>query len=216
MKKTFFLICIALFPVLVAQAQYVRYGGKAGGGFTRAYGDNASRDYINYFTGFHAGPVVSYEFVSRLAVQAELLYDQKGFTYDAYAVNPSVTANGDLRLHYIELPLLLKIQKGGLFAEAGPYGGYLIGTDSDIAFTTTGVSPDAGQPITYNSASINRFDYGYTAGIGIMLDNGFFMSFRNTGGFRSFSKDLDQKNFGFRLSFGYLIQPPSAVEMMRR
>lgn len=216
MKKILLLICITLVPILMAQAQYVRYGGKAGGGFTRAYGNDGSNDYMNYFTGFHAGPVVSYEFVSRLAVQAELLYDQKGFTYDAYAVNPSVTANGDLRLHYVNLPLLLKIQKGGLFAEAGPYAGYLVATNSDIAFSTTGVSPDVGQPITYNSDNINRFDYGYTAGIGIMLDNGFFMSFRNTGGLRSFSKDLDQKNFGFNLSFGYLIQPPSAVEMMRR
>ncbi|WP_162053674.1 porin family protein [Pontibacter pamirensis] len=216
MKKILLLICITLVPILMAQAQYVRYGGKAGGGFTRALGDDGSNDYMNYFTGFHAGPVVSYEFVSRLAVQAELLYDQKGFTYDAYAVNPSVTANGDLRLHYVKLPLLLKIQKGGLFAEAGPYAGYLVATNSDINFSTTGVNPDAGQPITYNSDNINRFDYGYTAGIGIMLESGFFMSFRNTGGFRSFSKDLDQKNFGFNLSFGYLIQPPSAVDMMRR
>lgn len=216
MKKTLLLALFTLAFIGMAQAQYVRYGGKAGGGFTIAHGNDASSDYMNYFTGFHAGPIVSYEFVSRLAVQAELLYDQKGFTYDAHAVNSSVTANGDLRLHYAELPLLLKIQYGGLFAEAGPYAGYLIDTSSDINFSTTGVNPDAGQPITYHSDNINRFDYGYTAGIGIMLDNGFFMSFRNTGGFRSFSKDLDQRNFGFRLSFGYLIQPPSAVEMMRR
>lgn len=216
MKKTLSLTCLMLLSVLMAQAQFVRYGGKAGGGFTIAHGEDGSGDYMNYFTGFHAGPVVSYEFVSRLAVQAELLYDQKGFTYDAYAVNSSITANGDLRLHYIELPLLLKIQKGGLFAEAGPYAGYLVNANSDINFSTTGTNPDVGEPIAYNDGNINRFDYGYTAGIGIMLDSGFFMSFRNSGGFRSFSKDLDQKNFGFRISFGYLIQPPSAVDMMRR
>ena len=212
MRKTFLLCCLVLAPLLVAQAQYARFGAKGGGGFASPHGSDGSSDYTNYLGVFHIGGIVSYEFVSRIALQAELLYAQKGFTYENYNFSASNEITGDLRLHYLELPLLFKLQKGGLFAEAGPYAGYLLSANDDFKLS----NPDAGTPSFYTSDRLNRLDYGYTVGVGIMLDNGFFMSFRNTGGFRSFTKDLDQKNLDFRLSIGYLIPPRNPVDLMRR
>jgi hypothetical protein len=215
MKKTLLFLLLINLPVLIAQAQYLRYGAKAGGEFSSVKGDDGSSDYTEPLAGLHAGFVGSYEFVSRLAVQAELLYVQKGFTYDGYEATSGDRIGGDLRLHYMELPLLLKVQKGGLFAEAGPYAGYLLDTGTDFEVTPGfGIAPE--QPLSYASDNINRFDYGYTAGLGIMLDNGFFMNFRYTGGLRSFSKELDQKNSDIRLSVGFLLAPPNPAEMMRR
>jgi len=212
MRKTFLLCCLVLAPLLVAQAQYARFGAKGGGGFASPHGSDGSSDYTNYLGVFHIGGIVSYEFVSRIALQAELLYAQKGFTYENYNFSASNEITGDLRLHYLELPLLFKLQKGGLFAEAGPHAGYLLSANDDFKLS----NPDAGTPSFYTSDRLNRLDYGYTVGVGIMLDNGFFMSFRNTGGFRSFTKDLDQKNLDFRLSIGYLIPPRNPVDLMRR
>lgn len=213
MKKAFLFFALMFAPLLLAQAQYARFGAKAGGGFASPYGADGSSDYTNYLGVYHIGGIVSYEFVSRIAVQAELLYAQKGFTYEDFRYTQSDDISGDLRLHYIELPLLFKLQKGGLFAEAGPYAGYLLSAKDDFRVDIKGANLP---PPFYDSDRLNRFDYGYTVGIGIMLDSGFFMSFRNTGGFRSITKDLDQKNLDFRVSIGYLIAPPNAVEMMRR
>ena len=216
MKKAVLVLSLLLAPLLLAQAQYARFGAKGGGGFASPHGDDGSSDYTNYLGVYHLGGIVSYEFVSRIAVQAELLYAQKGFTYEDFIYTRSDDVSGDLRLHYLELPLLFKLQKGGLFAEAGPYAGYLLSANDRFKVSTQGPDPDVAPPPFYDSDRLQRFDYGYTVGIGIMLDNGFFMSFRNTGGFRSITKDLDQKNLDFRLSIGYLIPPPNPVDMMRR
>jgi hypothetical protein len=212
MKKALLFLLLALAPVLVAQAQYFRFGAKAGGGFSSVKGEDGSSDYTQSLAGLHSGFMGSYEFVSRLAVQAELLYAQKGFTYDGYEVTATERVGGDLRLHYLELPLLLKIQKGGLFAEAGPYAGYLFDTATDFEVADS----NQGTSLRYRPEELNRFDYGYTAGLGIILDNGFFMSFRYTGGLRSFSKDLDQKNSDIRLSVGFLLAPPHPADVMNR
>ncbi|MCJ8164816.1 PorT family protein [Pontibacter sp. E15-1] len=212
MKTLVLSLTLLLAPLLMAEAQYARFGAKGGVGFASPHGTDGSSDYTNYLGVYHAGGIVSYEFVSRIAVQAELLYAQKGFVYEDYSFNQNDEVTGDLRLHYLELPLLFKLQKGGLFAEAGPYAGYLLATNNTFEVSTSGTSP----PAFYTSDRLQRFDYGYTVGLGIMLDNGLFMSFRNTGGFRSVTKDLDQKNLDFRLSVGYLLQPPNTIEMMRR
>ena len=211
MKKALLFLTLLLAPLLMAQAQYVRLGAKGGGGFYRLHGGDGSSDYTNSLGVYHIGGVVSYEFVSRIAVQAELLYAQKGFTYEDFRHNQTDDLSGDLRLHYIELPLLFKLQKGGLFAEAGPYIGYLLDASDDFRLDSAGTSP----PPFYASDRLNRFDYGYTVGIGIMLDSGFFMSFRHEGGFRSITTALDQKNLGFRVSVGYLIPAPSPAEVMQ-
>ena len=212
MKKVLLFLTLLLAPLLMAQAQYVRLGAKGGGGFARLHGSDGSSDYTNSLGVYHIGGVVSYEFVSRIAVQAELLYAQKGFTYEDFRHNQTDDLSGDLRLHYIELPLLFKLQKGGLFAEAGPYMGYLLDASDDFGVDTAGTNP----PPFYASDCLNRFDYGYTVGVGIMLDNGFFMSFRHAGGLRSITTALDQKNLDFRLSVGYLLAPPNPVDVMQR
>jgi hypothetical protein len=214
MKKTLLFLLLMLAPVLMAQAQYFRFGAKGGGEFSSVKGDEGSSDYTDPLAGLHAGFMGSYEFVSRLAVQADLLYVQKGFTYDGYEVSASERVGGDVRLHYIELPLLIKIEKGGLFAEAGPYAGYLVDTATD--FEVDSVDPDQGTSLRYKPDELNRFDYGYAAGVGIILDNSFFMNIRYTGGLRSFSKELDQKNSDIRLSIGVLLAAPNPADVMNR
>lgn len=218
MKKTTLLLLFIFAPLLAVQAQYTRFGAKAGGGFSSAMGGDASEQ-INYLAGFHTGLIFSYEFVSRLAVQAELNYSQKGFVYSEYMVDGSngEYLSGDMRLHYLELPLLLKIQKGGLFAEAGPYVGFMPGKNSDVnRFSSSGIVPepiDMG-PELFPINDFNRWDYGYAVGVGLIMDNGFFVSLRNTGGFRSFSKDLDQKNLVWQLSVGFLMAPRRPASLM--
>ncbi|MCC9136480.1 porin family protein [Pontibacter silvestris] len=218
MKKTITIIALTFLPLLTAQAQYTRFGAKVGGGFTHAVGSDAPSDEIRHIASLNAGFIYSYEFVSALAVQAELNYAEKGFVYEGYPLNDDEYMDGDIRLRYIELPLLAKIRKGGLFAEAGPYVAYLVDEYSQtdrLSSTNQGSSsPVVLGPQEYSINDFNRFDYGYTVGVGIIMDNGFFLSVRNTGGLRSFSKNLTQRNMAWQLSIGYLRPPQQPANLM--
>ncbi|AKD02457.1 porin family protein [Pontibacter korlensis] len=220
MKKTLLLLLFILSPVLLVQAQYTRFGAKVGGNLYKVQGDDGSSNTTNTLAGFHGGVVVSYEFVSRLAVQGELLYEQKGFVYDEHPLNATEALADDHRLHYITLPVMLKLQKGGFFVKGGPYIGYLIAEATQVKrldrSTLDDPAPTELGNYRLSMDDFERWDYGYTVGLGIELDNGFSLSFHNTGGLTSFSKALDQKNFGFKLSIGYLLRPPTPDEMMLR
>lgn len=218
MKRTLFLLLFILAPVLLAQAQYTRFGAKVGGALTSVQGDDGPSDFTNYLAGFNGGLIVSYEFASRLAVQAELQYEQKGFVYDEYPIGSNTGLSDDHRLHYLTLPLMAKIQKGGLFAEAGPYVGYLLAEATEVKQVrlNSGTEPERIGNYPLSLSDFERWDYGYTVGIGIELDNSFFFSVHNFGGLTSFSKELDQKNFGFKVSIGYLIPAPDPDQMMGR
>jgi hypothetical protein len=211
MKYLPILLLLMIAPLFDSYAQFFRFGAKAGGGFSTVQGDDAPSEFTNHLAGFHGGFIGTYEFVSKLSVQAELLYDQKGFTYAQFPINPDQVLVDNLRLHYVIVPLQLKLQKGGLFVLAGPYLSYLISENSDVRIVDRATAQDP-EPVTIgkyptSSSDFETWDYGYTAGLGIELDNGFFMSFHNTGGFRSFSKQFDQRNFAFKLSVGMLINP---------
>lgn len=219
MKKTLLLPLFILLPVLLAQAQYARFGAKVGGNLSSVQGSDGSSNTTNNLAGLNGGLILSYEFVSRLALQAELLYEQKGFVYDAYPISADEVLADDHRLHYLTLPVMLKLQKGGLFVEGGPYLGYLIAEATKVKRldrnTLDNDSPTELGNYPLSMSDFERWDYGYTIGVGIELDNGFFMSVHNSGGLTSFSKTLDQKNFGYKLSIGYLLRPPSPDQMMR-
>ncbi|OKL41212.1 porin family protein [Pontibacter flavimaris] len=219
MKKTLLLPLFILLPVLLAQAQYARFGAKAGGNLSSVQGSDGSSNTTNNLAGINGGLILSYEFVSRLAVQGELLYEQRGFVYDAYPISADEALADDHRLHYLMLPVMLKLQKGGLFVEGGPYLGYLIAEATKVKRLDRNTLDDSNPTVLGNyklsMSDFERWDYGYTIGIGLEMDNGFFVSVHNTGGLTSFSKTLDQKNFGYMLSIGYLLRPPSPDEMMR-
>jgi hypothetical protein len=62
-----------------------------------------------------------------LSIQPEILYSQKGFSSSSSGL---VNYEGDYRLNYLEVPLLVKINFGGekvkLYVNAGPSIGYLM------------------------------------------------------------------------------------------
>ncbi|MDX5420330.1 MAG: PorT family protein [Hymenobacteraceae bacterium] len=211
MKKTLLLTIIFFSALLSAEAQYYRYGVKAGGGFSTAVGEDAPSDQINHLAGIHGAFVFSYEFASRLAVQPELHYSRKGFVYDSYIRNTAsgTALTGDLRLDYIELPLMIKLQKAALFVEAGPYMGYLLNVGNEVNVVSS--DPAIDPPIVFERQDFSRddfnsFDVGYAVGGGLMLETGFFLNVRNTGSLRPFPKDdVTQRNLVWQLSIGYLI-----------
>ncbi|PVY39226.1 porin family protein [Pontibacter virosus] len=211
MKKIILLMGLLFVISFRADAQYYRYGVKAGGGFSKAVGSDAPSDQINHLAGIHGAFVFAYEFASRLSVQPELHFSRKGFTYDNYTLDRTdgTALTGDLRLDYIELPLMIKLQKAALFVEAGPYMGYLLNVGNEVNIVSTDPTPDP--PIVigredFSRDNFNSFDAGYAVGGGLMLESGFFLNVRHTGSLRPFPKqDLSQRNLVWQLSIGYML-----------
>lgn len=210
MKKISLLITLLLICAYTAQAQFSYFGAKGGGGFTTAVGQDAPSGSINYSAGLHAGIMYQYQFISNMGVQTELLYSRKGFVFDDYLINANESLAGDVYLDYLELPMLLKVRSGGLFAEAGPYVGYLLRGAGDVNRFNAATLNDP-EPVAIGAQEIytdnfRSFDYGYAIGGGLILDNGFFVSLRHTGGLRSFSaEDLSRRNLVWQLSIGFLM-----------
>ncbi|WP_242929417.1 porin family protein [Pontibacter vulgaris] len=206
-----FILPIVLILSLPVQAQFFHVGAKAGGGFSNALGSDAKSN-VNYKAGLHSGLILNLEFSPVFATQLEPQYSTKGFTYDDYPTEQGEALAGDVALRYLEIPLIAQVKKASLFAEAGPYIGFLLNTKSDVnrLQLQPGQEPIILGEREFITDEFEKIDYGYAVGGGLILDTGFFVSVRNTGGFSSFSKDLNQRNFNWQLSIGYIMPSRAA------
>jgi hypothetical protein len=204
----------------VATAQEARFGLKAGVGLSNVRGTDAGDGYKNLF-GVNAGLMADFGFSERFSFHPELLYSQRGTkvdnttTYNNSAGTLTLTENGKGRLHYLDLPLLLRLKASGFFLEAGPQLGYLLAQKSEL--TTTGIT-------TYNGGTtptiitrtdtddstdgMRRLDVGYLIGIGYQLPQGFEVGVRFNNGFSNsnFDRSSSDKvhNSVFQFQVGYL------------
>ncbi|NVO31403.1 porin family protein [Hymenobacter lapidiphilus] len=250
MKKIALLAAIGVASISAAHAQNAggfRIGLKVGGTYSNISGDNVSQitganysaDLGDYKLGYNAGigasiPISSDGFFS---FAPELLYNRKGYeltSTQSSGFNPG-TVNGKTIdkqeteqqrvLHYLDVPLLARINAGGVFFELGPQVSYLFGSKVKNQVTTkytdgskdkvesnsgfrdyTGVSRDD----AYKS-DLAQFDISGVAGVGYMTEGGISLGLRYARGFNSLidtkNQDNEPKAFNnaFTLQVGYLI-----------
>lgn len=154
--------------------------------------------------GFIGGPVFSYRFTDSWKITAPLLYSYRGVRYEQESENDSTvyvtvgqqqipvkaeytsTVKGELKLHYIDLPVMVNYYYLKRFSlDFGPQFSYLFaGSDkgsNDIVFVDNGIF---NQKIEYNNYSdINRFDAGFALGASYHTDFGLTVSLRGSRGF---------------------------------
>ncbi|QIL76915.1 MULTISPECIES: porin family protein [Hymenobacter] len=241
--KKFAVLALGLLTASVAQAQDpggFRIGVKAGATYSNISGDNVeqitganySSDFGDYKVGYNAGVSLSIPLSSDgfFSFAPELLYNRKGYEISSTLKNPSagiskLEVEQSRVLHYLDVPLLAKINAGGLFFELGPQVSYLFGSKNKSQTTTkytngdkdkvednsgfldyTGVSRDD----AYKS-DLAQFDISGVAGIGYMTEGGISLGLRYARGFNSLidTKDTDNEpkafNNAFTLQLGYLI-----------
>ena len=142
MIRSLTLILLSLPTLAVGQTQFGIKGGLN-------LSDIVMTNYINpdvesdlsLKAGIHAGFFVTGWVEERVGIAAELLYSNKG-----------VRANGNINLHYINVPMLLQYRLNeSWIAEIGPELGYMISATSDFGNASS----------TYN----NKFDVGLDGGI---------------------------------------------------
>ncbi|GAA4365133.1 porin family protein [Hymenobacter saemangeumensis] len=146
-----------------AQAQgNVALGLKAGGSYSTFDGQDATNAKSRF--GFHAGVFANISLSDLIAVQPELVFSQKGAKYS--------TTDALDRLNYLDIPLSFHLNVSGLFFEAGPQVGVLLGA-----------SRETGSVSVNTKERYNDFDFGYLAGLGYQRKSGPGIGLRYNGGF---------------------------------
>lgn len=192
MNKLAFSVLLALGAGGTALAQSpVQLGVKGGASLASYAGPDAggTRGLWGGLAGLTLNAPISAD--KTLSVQPELLYSQKGFR----PANGQNEAAGR-RLHYLDVPVLARVNAYGFIFEAGPQAGYLLGTSQP--------GPDGGTenagPLADN---LRRLDLGYAAGVGYQGGSGIGGGLRYNGGLRSVQADAVRRNSAFQLFASY-------------
>jgi hypothetical protein len=244
MKKYLALALVLASATTFAHAQDAggfRIGVKAGATYSNISGKNVSQitgpnysnDLRDYKLGYNAGVSVMIPLSSDgfFSIAPELLYNRKGYeiTTNPASGLPANVSKVEIEqkrvLHYLDVPILARINAGGLFFEMGPQVSYLFGSknkqqtttkyldgtkdkvDNDSGFQDyTGISRDD----AYKS-DLSQFDISGVAGLGYMTEGGLSLGLRYARGFNSLidSKNTDNEpkafNNAFTFQVGYLI-----------
>lgn len=136
-------------------------------------------------TGLHAGVFGELPLSRRFALEADLLYSQKGGVEHEPNNGPEIA----LRLNYLDLPVLLSFYVTRRFAvQAGPEIGLLLVSRAHSGNYTATVHD------VYRS-----FETGVAGGIFYQLPRGFSVGVRYIQGFKPITKELTFTDFNGNL-----------------
>src|SRR3954464_6701884 len=123
MKKFLLLVVIGIGSIISATAQRLDFGPKLGANLTKIDGVSFSDAYeLNY----HLGAFAEIDFSKNWGIQPELLFSQTTSKVDSgfhaiYGEAPSSLLSSDVKLNYLNIPVLLRINAGNLLTfHVGP------------------------------------------------------------------------------------------------
>lgn len=246
MKKTILSLGLLASVSVAAQAQDsggIRLGVKVGATYSSLNGSSASQitgtsatsDLGSYKLGYNVGIGTSFPLTSDgfISFAPELLYNRKGYEltsqqssgFPAGSNISKIEFEQQRVLHYLDAPLLARINAGGLFFELGPQVSFLFGSKNKQQTTTKFTNgPDIktendGKFQNYTGAfqsgsdksDLAQFDIAGVAGIGYQTDGGLSLGLRYAQGFNSIIDSKDTRNepkafnTAFTLQLGYLL-----------
>lgn len=191
MKKFLFSLGLLASVSAAAQAQDAKFGIR--GGISAATLSGKNVDNYSYALGGLGGVTANFGLSDLISVQPELLYNLKGTQLKDPAGKDSKVR---LDLHYIDLPILLKVNADGPYFEAGPQIGYLLsaklGGDNKSRIETK---------------DLQGLSLGYVAGVGYQLTSGLGLGVRFNGAISAVGQDNkiydQQRNQVFSFVVGY-------------
>ena len=189
MKKIILSLCLLAGVTGVSNAQQVRFGVKAGINLSNVTGFDV--DNKKNLVGLAAGVMADFSFSDLISLHPEVLFSQKGVKYD------SGSNSAQIRLNYIDVPVLLRVKADGLFFEAGPQLGFLGGQKTEVN----------GNTVSTTINGLRKVDVGYIAGVGYQLPQGLELGVRYNGGISDVndpSISTKSRNSVFQFQVGYL------------
>lgn len=174
MRKIALLIIMAVCGLSQVRGQ--DFGVKAGYNYSTFSGETSSLSTIEGLSGFYIGGLVELPISNVLSIQPELIFSRQGVDLRQGLKNLSIrTDTSEIRLDYLNIPVIAKVNLGRLFLEGGVQFGFLVSkpkVDSYIANVYLRNLLDKG--------SYNSFDFGVGAGLGVKLNQRFFVETRYT------------------------------------
>jgi len=185
MKQPFLLISLLFFSFSVFSQTRITYGIKAGLNFTGFHTDNGTNSDL---FGFNIGGVAKTDLNKTFGLQGELNLNSKGGIYRF----PLTSNNPEIRLTYINLPILLKTHITRKFNfEIGPEFGFLVGQKAKQNGTT------------FEIDDVPTVDMNVNAGLSYEFEKGIFIQGRYGYGLTELFENSDYKNSCISISLGY-------------
>ena len=159
-------------------------------------------------TGFFGGGFASIPLSEAVSLEPGLYYAQKGYELTGeLAIKGAefLGANAKARLtsHYVDLPVLVKVNMSGFQVFAGPQLSYLAKSDlrttaGVLGFNLLNKTMDA-------TEQFNRWDAGVTGGVGYQFANGLSLTAAYDHGLMKTDKNqnMDAYNRAFKVGLGF-------------
>lgn len=174
MKKIAFLIIIAVCGLSQVHAQ--NFGVKAGYNYSTFSGETSSISTIEGLSGFYIGGLVELPISNMLSIQPELIFSRQGVDLRQGLKNLSIrTDTSEIRLDYLNIPVMAKVNLGPIFLEGGVQFGFLVNKPKVDSYIANVYLRNLLDKDSYNS-----FDFGVGAGLGVKLNQRFFVETRYT------------------------------------
>lgn len=174
MKKIAFLIIIAVCGFSQVRAQ--NFGVKAGYNYSTLSGETSSISTIEGLSGFYIGGLVELPISNMLSIQPELIFSRQGVDLRQGLKNLSIRIDtSEIRLDYLNIPVMAKVNLGPIFLEGGVQFGFLVNKPKVDSYIANVYLRNLLDKDSYNS-----FDFGVGAGLGVKLNQHFFVETRYT------------------------------------
>lgn len=158
-------------------------------------------------TGFFGGAYVSIPLAAGFSVEPAVYYSLKGYELKG-ALNIkgmdilNANAKAQLQSHYIDMPVLLKANVGGLQVFAGPQFSYLVKADLKTTAGVLGINLFNNKSDA--TAQFNRWDASLTGGVGYQFNNGINIMASYDYGLSKVdaNQNVNSYNQGFKVGLG--------------
>lgn len=219
MKKQILLFGSITISLLSFAQSQPSFGIRAGVTSSTIQGDavNSLQNLLDYTNGaittsnhmgFFAGVNASIPVSDLVSIEPGLFYTQKGYDMKGELNLKGVeflgvNAKAKLTSHYVDLPVLLKLNFNGLQVFAGPQVSYL--AKADLRTTGGALGFNVFDKTTDATDQFSRWDAGVTGGIGYQFANGFNISASYDHGLSKVdaNQNFDSYNRSFKVGMGF-------------
>lgn len=188
------LLPVLLLASTVTFAQTFQLGVKGGVNLASYTGANfGNGTETSTILGFHVGGLINFKLGEVFSIQPEVLFSSQG------AKVKNATSESNLKVTYLNVPVMAKLKFGSVYLEAGP----------QVGFKT---SEDAGVPNQSINSFAKNLDLALAAGIGYHSKSGlgigarYFAGVSKVGDFaKNATVDPDFKNSVIQFSVFYTL-----------
>lgn len=200
MKKILLTLIISVFAFSNSFAEgtmfkNVEFGPRIGVGTSKLFIEDKDIKAENMRLSYSVGAFVEFKLADILAIRPEVNYTAKGGKYESDFLITKVTT--DYGIHYIEIPLMAKLNIGNIGVMAGPY--YAMKLSESV--THNGSASELSSKIIQSSDN----DFGLTGGVAFKVSDALSVDLRTNYGMKEISDRFDVKNFNllFGVSFSF-------------